>query len=70
MAGDNTCVCCGEIIPEGRQYCPSCENADYEGIVTRIRAGNSGLRTAKRDYIINFCREWDKARFKLRGGRK
>ena len=22
---DNTCVCCGEIIPEGRQTCPSCE---------------------------------------------
>lgn len=19
------CVCCGEIIPEGRQVCPSCE---------------------------------------------
>lgn len=23
---DNTCVCCGEIIPEGRQVCPSCES--------------------------------------------
>jgi hypothetical protein len=22
---DNTCVCCGEIIPEGRQVCPKCE---------------------------------------------
>lgn len=22
---DNTCVCCGEIIPEGRQICPKCE---------------------------------------------
>lgn len=21
----NTCVCCGEIIPEGRQVCPACE---------------------------------------------
>ena len=19
------CVCCGEVIPEGRQVCPSCE---------------------------------------------
>lgn len=33
---DNRCVCCGAIIPEGRQVCPSCEkkaarkdNADY-----------------------------------------
>ena len=23
---ENTCVCCGVIIPEGRQVCPSCEN--------------------------------------------
>lgn len=23
----NRCVCCGEIIPEGRQVCPSCEKA-------------------------------------------
>lgn len=22
---DNTCVCCGEQIPEGRQICPKCE---------------------------------------------
>ena len=22
---DNTCVCCGETIPEGRQVCPKCE---------------------------------------------
>lgn len=21
----NHCVCCGEIIPEGRQVCPNCE---------------------------------------------
>ena len=23
---DNKCVCCGAVIPEGRQVCPSCEN--------------------------------------------
>jgi hypothetical protein len=22
------CVCCGEVIPEGRQTCPSCENSN------------------------------------------
>lgn len=22
---DNRCVCCGAIIPEGRQVCPVCE---------------------------------------------
>ena len=21
---DNTCVCCGELIPEGIQVCPAC----------------------------------------------
>lgn len=23
--GSNTCVCCGESIPEGRMICPTCE---------------------------------------------
>lgn len=22
---DNRCICCGEVIPEGRQVCPDCE---------------------------------------------
>ena len=25
---DNTCVCCGKIIPEGRMVCPECEHED------------------------------------------
>lgn len=25
MADADRCVCCGEIIPEGRQICPQCE---------------------------------------------
>ena len=25
MADVDRCVCCGEIIPEGRQICPQCE---------------------------------------------
>lgn len=31
---DNTCVCCGEIIPEGRMVCPQCEKAvtNYENL--------------------------------------
>lgn len=28
---ENRCVCCGEIIPEGRQVCPFCEfGAEYQ----------------------------------------
>lgn len=26
----NTCVCCGTVIPEGRQVCPKCENGGTE----------------------------------------
>lgn len=25
METENRCVCCGAIIPEGRQICPKCE---------------------------------------------
>lgn len=24
----DTCVCCGDIIPEGRQVCPKCEKGE------------------------------------------
>jgi len=27
---DNRCVYCGEIIPEGRQVCPTCERLQTE----------------------------------------
>lgn len=25
VESENRCVCCGAIIPEGRQVCPRCE---------------------------------------------
>lgn len=28
---DNRCVCCGEIIPEGRMVCPNCERGTKRG---------------------------------------
>lgn len=31
---DNRCVCCGSVIPEGRQVCPSCEIA--HGSIVKI----------------------------------
>lgn len=27
---ENRCICCGEIIPEGRQVCINCEKAMEE----------------------------------------
>lgn len=29
MADADRCVCCGEIVPEGRQVCPQCERKRY-----------------------------------------
>ena len=29
MADADRCVCCGDIIPEGRQVCPQCERKRY-----------------------------------------
>jgi predicted nucleic acid-binding Zn ribbon protein len=38
-APNNTCICCGEIIPEGRQVCPSCgkqlKNYKLKGVKTK-----------------------------------
>ncbi len=31
---DNRCVCCGEIIPEGRMVCPNCEKQHYNNVFT------------------------------------
>ena len=28
---ENRCVCCGEIIPEGRMVCPKCEAKAEDG---------------------------------------
>lgn len=36
---NNMCICCGEIIPEGRQVCPACEkqlkNYKPKGVKTK-----------------------------------
>lgn len=33
----NRCVCCGEVIPEGRQVCPKCESGGLETMTDRDR---------------------------------
>ena len=30
MADAERCICCGEIIPEGRMVCPKCEKESEE----------------------------------------
>ena len=45
---DNTCVCCGAVIPEGRMVCWACENR--QGVSPERRAngtvGAADCRTA------------------------
>ena len=31
---DDRCVCCGAVIPEGRQVCPSCESKAESKVIT------------------------------------
>lgn len=41
---DNTCVCCGAVIPEGRMICWACENR--QGVSPERRAnGTVGTAT-------------------------
>ena len=43
------CVCCGEIIPEGRQVCPACES--------KVRSDRI-LADLKKLLIIKVCDAW------------
>lgn len=40
---DNKCVMCGDIIPEGRQVCPKCENTVIKNEVT-----SNGITTSEK----------------------
>ena len=48
---ENTCVCCDEIIPEGRQVCLSCEKAILEkstiSVEEAIKAYNEFAKVAQ-----------------------
>lgn len=37
---ENYCVCCGEVIPEGRMVCPLCEYA-----LTKVPPGDYSKRS-------------------------
>ena len=44
---ENTCVCCGAIIPEGRQVCQTCEEVKY--VCPECKGGLTLMYTG--DYI-------------------
>lgn len=37
MANADRCICCGEIVPEGRQICPQCERKRYIYTIPDVR---------------------------------
>lgn len=52
---NNYCICCGEIIPEGRQVCPQCE---FDANFNDKRLCNMHInsnRKSKKSYIK--CKE-------------
>lgn len=34
---NDTCVCCGQYVPEGRQVCQSCQNSSRENALKKTR---------------------------------
>lgn len=46
---NNTCICCGEIIPEGRQICVSCEQSVRKKKAKGVAKRKRNLRKAKKE---------------------
>ncbi len=64
MENNNTCICCGEPIPEGRQICPHCEktftmDAKYdplEDIKDELEKAKKEVRSLRSDlYAITIA---------------
>ena len=58
---DNTCVCCGSIIPEGWQICWSCKNAesleDYQKCLKWICEEDAAICNHPYVYPCSWCAE-------------
>lgn len=58
---NNTCVCCGAIIPEGRQVCPNCESGKYNSdeffSAERKRTNGERIRAMTDEELANFIEE-------------
>lgn len=54
---EDRCVCCGEIIPEGRQVCPTCEAKVSRVETRRNTCKYCGIRISR---YITVCSECSK----------
>lgn len=54
---EDTCVCCGEYIPEGRMVCYSCEELSYKNLnmMTPNSYQKAALRT--KNHKLNFVEQ-------------
>lgn len=50
---ENRCVCCGDIIPEGRQICPYCEQPEIY-----IAVAETEKRTITVRGTLRQCAAW------------
>ena len=60
VAGENRCVCCGEIIPEGRQVCPRCDGSAVDpgftnGLLAELQLLRMKIREGKLVEVVR-CR--------------
>lgn len=65
---ENRCVCCGGIIPEGRQICSKCEqgtkNKQYsitKEIIEKLHLKKKDFRECLSNEETKLVREWNKA---------
>lgn len=64
---DNRCICCGQIIPEGLQVCPSCEAKAGQPNIGKVLAGlkcHKGNLCENKD--IGLCPYWEEGQGCLR----
>ena len=68
MMTENRCISCGEIIPEGRAVCPSCETRSNRGVHQSHCCKWHGCKygddncpvvhgLVKQDYLCEWCNE-------------
>lgn len=48
---EDRCVCCGEIVPEGRQVCPSCEAGDIKSYNKNVKIKDKGFMSKLKNLI-------------------